>query len=137
MELTHKQWNRLEPLSPSLQRKQGGRGRPRGNPSQGRPKRNPVDSSNWSTLERLAATVSLASNLSQVVPDLGPAGGVQTDPDRTGRGSLPARGHRYTGNRYRWKLHPRKKKGLCRHYNAWQRDEDHGNRSHFWSSCRH
>ena len=48
-----------------------------------------------------------------MVPDLGPAGGVQTDPDRTGRGSLPARGHRYSGNLYRWQLHPCKKRGHC------------------------
>ena len=58
--------------------------------------RHPMGASNWSTLERSAAALSSAPDLPPLVPDLGPAGGVQTDPYRTWRGSLPARGHRYT-----------------------------------------
>ena len=32
---------------------------------------------------------------------------------------------------------PQKKGSFCRPYKAWQRDQDHGNRRRFWSSCRH
>ncbi len=70
-----------------------------------------MGASNRCTLERSAATLSSASDLPPLVPDLGQAGGVQTDPYRTGRGSLPTRGHRYSRNLYRWQFYPRKKRG--------------------------
>jgi len=70
-----------------------------------------MGATNRSTLERPATTLSTAPDLPPLVPDLGPAEGVQKDPYRTWRGSLPAREHRYTRNIYRWQFHPRKKRG--------------------------
>jgi len=43
-----------------------------------------MGASNWSTLERHSAALSSAPDLPPLVPDLGSAGGIQTDPDRAG-----------------------------------------------------
>ena len=70
-----------------------------------------MGASNRSTLERPAATLSSTSDLPPLVPNMGQAEGIQTDPYQTGRGSLPTRGHRYSQNFYRWQFYPRNKRG--------------------------
>ena len=77
--------------------------------SQGCAQRYFMGAADRNTRERSAAALSLVSNLPSIVPDLGLAGGIKTYFDRTGRGSAPTRGHRYSCNLYRWQFQPPKR----------------------------
>ena len=78
--------------------------------SQGCAQRYFMGAADRNTREGSAAALSPVSNLPSIVPDLGPAEGIQTYLDRTWRGSAPTRGHRYSCNLYRWQFQPHKKR---------------------------